>query len=58
MFLDVERSHKISLALSNVFGAMYATSVGKGVRDADARDYTYWNLGAPRTLSARYTYRF
>jgi len=58
VFLDTEHNHKINLALSNVFGTMYATSLGKGVRDADGSDYSYWNLGAPRTFSARYTYRF
>jgi outer membrane cobalamin receptor len=58
VFLDGGRHHKINVSLSNVFDTTYATSLGKGVRDADGSDYTYWNLGTPRTLSARYTYRF
>jgi hypothetical protein len=58
VFLDIERRHKINVSLSNVLDTVYATSLGKGVRDADGSDYIYWNLGAPRTLSVRYAYRF
>jgi outer membrane cobalamin receptor len=58
VFLDAERRHRISVSLSNVLDTVYATSLGKGVRDADGSDYTYWNLGTPRTLSVRYAYRF
>lgn len=58
VYLDAERRHTISLRLSNVFNAVYATSLGKGVTDADGRSYTYWNLGLPRTLQARYAYKF
>jgi outer membrane cobalamin receptor len=58
VFLDSERRHKINVSLSNVLDTAYATSLGKGVRDADGSDYIYWNLGTPRTLSARYMYRF
>ena len=41
VFLDGERRHKINVGLSNVLGSVYATSYGKGVRDADGSDYTY-----------------
>jgi len=58
VFLDGERRHRVSLALTNVLGSVYAASYGKGVRDADGSDYTYWNLGQPRTLAFRYQYRF
>jgi vitamin B12 transporter len=58
VFLDTDRRHKINLSLSNVLNATYATALGKGVRDSDGSDYTYWYLGAPRTLSAKYTYHF
>jgi vitamin B12 transporter len=58
VFLDADRRHRIDVGLSNVTGAVYATSLGKGVRDADGSEYTYWNLGTPRTLSLRYGYRF
>jgi hypothetical protein len=58
VFLDTDRRHRIDVGLSNVTGAVYATSLGKGVRDADGSEYTYWNLGTPRTLSLRYGYRF
>lgn len=58
VFLDEERRHKINVSLSNVFDAVYASSLAKGVRDADGSSYTYWNLGTPRTLAARYSYRF
>jgi vitamin B12 transporter len=58
VFLDEERHHKINLTLSNFLGTTYAASLGKGVSDADGSSYTYWNLGAPRALTARYTYKF
>jgi outer membrane cobalamin receptor len=58
VFLDAQRHHTVNLRLSNLLDTAYATSLGKGVRDADGTDYTYWNLGTPRTLSARYSYRF
>jgi vitamin B12 transporter len=58
VFLDKDRRHKFNLSLSNALNAKYATALGKGVRDADGSDYTYWYLGAPRTLSAKYTFHF
>lgn len=58
VFLDTGRRHTINLRLANVFNTVYATAFGKGVSDADGSSYTYWNLGLPRTFSARYIYKF
>jgi outer membrane receptor protein involved in Fe transport len=57
-FIDSGRHHVISLRLENVFDRQYATSLGTAERDSDGSDYTYWNLGVPRTLQGRYTYKF
>jgi outer membrane cobalamin receptor len=57
-YLDAHRRHIISVRLENAFDRLYATSLGTAVRDSDGSDYTYWNLGVPRTLEARYTYKF
>ena len=57
-FIDTERHHILSLRIENLFDRQYATSLGNGVSDADGSDYTYWNLGLPRTLEGRYTYKF
>ncbi len=57
-FLDQKRHQTISVRLENVFDRQYATSLGSGVGDADGSNYTYWNLGVPRTFEARYTYHF
>jgi outer membrane cobalamin receptor len=57
-FIDSQRHHIISIRLENLFDRQYATSLGTAERDSDGSDYTYWNLGVPRTLQARYTYRF
>jgi outer membrane cobalamin receptor len=57
-FIDAHRHHIITLRLENVFDRQYATSLGTGVSDADGSTYTYSNLGVPRTLEARYTYKF
>jgi len=58
VFLDDDRRQIISVRLENVFGQQYASSLGTAERDSDGSNYTYWNLGAPRTFSARYTYKF
>lgn len=58
VLLGEERRHKISATLSNALGTVYASSLGKATPDSGASDYTYWNLGAPRTLSVRYQYKF
>jgi hypothetical protein len=55
---QLRRHHIISLRLENVFDRQHASSLGTGVRDSDGSDYVYWNLGVPRTLSGRYTYKF
>ena len=57
-FIDSGRRHVVSLRLENVFDRQYATSLGTAERDSDGSDYTYWNLGVPRTLQGRYTYKF
>jgi len=57
-FIDAQRHHILSLRIENLFDRQYATSLGNGVSDADGSDYTYWNLGLPRTLEGRYTYKF
>lgn len=58
VFLDRDRRHKINASLSNILNTTYASSLGKGVSDVGGGSYTYWNLGAPRTLSVRYSYHF
>ena len=58
VFLDAERRHKVQASVSNALDSVYAASLGKAVRDVDGSDYTYWNLGMPRTLAVRYAYRF
>jgi outer membrane cobalamin receptor len=57
-FLDAHHHHIISLRLENVFDRQYATSLGTAQDDATGNYYTYQNLGVPRTLAGRYTYRF
>ncbi len=57
-FLDQPRHHTIDLRLANVFNTEYATGLAKGTADADGSSYTYWHLGLPRTLEARYRYGF
>ncbi|MET0795635.1 MAG: TonB-dependent receptor, partial [Polyangiaceae bacterium] len=58
LFLDQPRHHTINLRLANVFNTEYATALGKATADADGSAYTYWHLGTPRTLEARYRYSF
>jgi outer membrane receptor for ferric coprogen and ferric-rhodotorulic acid len=57
-FLDAKRHQRIDLTVQNLFNLTYATGLGTGTRDADGSNYTYWNLGVPRTLRATYTYAF
>lgn len=58
VFLDHPRHHTVNLRLANVFNTEYATALGKATADADGSAYTYWHLGTPRTLEARYRYDF
>ena len=57
-YIDPERHHTITARLQNAFDKEYAASLGSAQRDADGSDYTYWNLGMPRTFEVRYTYQF
>lgn len=57
-FLDPERHNRLDLSLENVTNRVYATGLGTGVRDVDGSNYTYWDLGVPRTLRLEYTYSF
>ena len=57
-YLDTDRHNIISARLENVFDRRYATALSSGIRDADGSNYTYWNLGVPRTFEVRYTYKF
>jgi outer membrane cobalamin receptor len=57
-FIDAHRHHIISLRLENVFDRRYATGLGTAESDVDGSTYTFANLGVPRTLEARYTYKF
>ena len=57
-FFDAAQHHILTLRLQNAFDRQYASSLGTGVRDVDGSEYVYWNLGVPRTLQVRYTYKF
>jgi outer membrane cobalamin receptor len=57
-FIDAHRHHIISLRLENAFDRKYATGLGTAESDVDGSTYTFSNLGVPRTLEARYTYKF
>ena len=57
-YLDVARHQHIDATVQNVFDKQYATGLGTGERDSDASNFTYWNLGVPRTLRLAYTYQF
>lgn len=57
-YFDAARRHTLNLRLENLFDKQYATSLGNALRDSDGSDYTYWNLGVPRTASLRYTFKF
>lgn len=58
VFLDDGRHSVVTVRLENVFDEVYATGLGTAQRDVDGSNYTYWNLGVPRTLSVRYSYNF
>lgn len=58
VFLDKRRQHVVNVRLANVFNTEYATALGRATADADGSSYTYWHLGTPRTLEARYRYTF
>jgi vitamin B12 transporter len=57
-FIGPTRRQRIDLTLQNLFDKTYATGLGTGTRDADGSNYTFWNLGVPRTLRISYTYGF
>jgi outer membrane cobalamin receptor len=57
-YLDRERRHRIGARIGNLLDERYATSLGRGFRDADGSAYAYRNLGAPRTAQLSYDYRF
>jgi outer membrane cobalamin receptor len=57
-FFDSARHHSLTARLENVFDKQYASSIGSAERDSDGSNYTYWNLGVPRTFELRYNYRF
>jgi outer membrane cobalamin receptor len=57
-FVDSARHHLITARLQNLLDKEYATSIGSATRDSDGSNYTYWNLGVPRTFELRYTYHF
>jgi len=54
VYLDSGRHQSITARLANVFDKQYATSIGSAERDSDGSNYTYWNLGVPRTFQLRY----
>jgi outer membrane cobalamin receptor len=58
LFLDEARRNIVTVRVENVFDEVYATGLGTAQRDVDGSNYTYWNLGVPRTLSVRYSYKF
>lgn len=57
-YIDSARHHSITARLENAFDRQYASSIGSATRDSDGSNYTYWNLGVPRTFQLRYNYRF
>lgn len=56
--LDPERKHRVTLRLLNVFDTEQVTRLRRGFRDADGSPYLAHYIGPPRTLGAKYTYRF
>jgi vitamin B12 transporter len=56
--IDSHRHHVITLRLENLLDRQYATGLGTAESDADGGLYTYSIRGVPRTLVARYTYKF
>ena len=55
---DAERRHRIGVRIENALDEEYATSLGRGIRDADGSSYAYRNRGAPRTVTVSYGYRW
>jgi vitamin B12 transporter len=58
VFLDSGRHQSITARLENAFDKQYASSLGSAERDSDGSNYTYWNLGVPRTFQLRYNLQF
>ena len=58
LYLDSGKHHLVTARIANVFDKEYASSIGSAERDSDGSNYTYWNLGLPRTFEVRYTYQF
>ena len=58
VYLDAARHHSLTARLENAFDKQYASSIGSAERDSDGSNYTYWNLGVPRTFELRYNYQF
>ncbi|MEJ0007703.1 MAG: hypothetical protein WDM77_15385 [Steroidobacteraceae bacterium] len=58
VYLDHARHHSLTARLENAFDKEYASSIGTGTRDSDGSNYTYWNLGVPRTFELRYNFLF
>ncbi len=58
VYLDEQRHQIVTARLENAFDREYAASLGSAERDSDGSNYTYWNLGVPRTFQVRYTYQF
>ena len=58
VYLDSARHHSLTARLENAFDKQYASSIGSAERDSDGSNYTYWNLGVPRTFELRYNYQF
>jgi outer membrane cobalamin receptor len=57
-YVDSARRHRIGARIENLLDEDYATSLGRGTRDADGSFYAYRNRGAPRTFNVSYSYRW
>jgi outer membrane cobalamin receptor len=57
-FLDERQHNIVTMRIVNLFDESYAAGLGRAQRDVDGSNYTFWNLGVPRTFSLRYTYKF
>ena len=55
-FGDGDR-HRIGIRLENALDEEYASSLGRGFRDADGSSYAYANVGTPRTFHVAYALR-
>ena len=56
LFGDGDR-HRIGIRLENALDEEYASSLGRGFRDADGSSYAYANVGTPRTFHVSYALR-